>query len=338
MLNITEEQKKIFDSDIGNKEIILKLSKGNEICYIYNENIISESMELDEGISTEQNIRFGQCFSNRFSIDVFNLKEKFGKDKDFIGWNLEVYIQIHEDGDYIYPMNEVFPYDDGIYPNGTVTNDAMFHLFVGIVQDSKLSNNRNNRKLTAYDILYFKLNTDMTNLYWNDFLQNRRTFKYIREKILDSLGIPYEQIELANDDKSVFIEEQVYTKLNAKITARVALESILELSGCFGHIDRYGVFVFKTLKKTWYNYPALKTNELVKYPTNTQPLLYLGRQSNYLSTEIEQIKTYIKCTYGENYTAKITGVQFIKNNNIIVDQKIVSNNIKECKLYLKKKN
>lgn len=320
MLNITDEQKALFDNDIGNKEIRLELSKGNKKYVIFNDNIISESMELNEGLSTEKTIRYGQCFSSKFSIDIFNIRDKFGSDKKFIGYNIKVYISIKNPREYIYPNNIIYPSNTDIYPNWT-SEGVELPLFVGVIQDSILDDNRNTRKLIAYDVLYFKLNTDVSDLYWNDFLENGRSAKYIRETILSHLGIEYEHVELSNDDvafENVTFEE----RKNVIITARKALESILEICGCFGHINRYGIFTFKELSKTYFNYPSLQTNPLVKYPTGT---LYLGRQREEAYLITKYIQTYIKCKYGQNNIQQLTGVQFIKSNNIIVDEKILSN-------------
>lgn len=333
MITITEEQRQLFDNDSAVKEIMLELSNGENTYIITNENIISESMELNEGLSTEKNIRYGQCFSNKFSIDIFNIRDKFGSDKEFTGYNIKVYLKAYDgSGKYLYPRDDLYPLDDNteisnlypenIYPNGTVTADITLQLFTGIVQDSILADNRNTRKLIAYDVLYFKLNTDVSDLYWDDFLANGRNAKYIRETMLSKLGIQYDHVELSNDDINVFIQYQEYEKKPARITARTALESILEICGCFGHINRYGLFTFKQIAKTYFNYPALPTNPLVKYPTGT---LYLGRQREEAHLINQSISTYIKCKYGQNDIQPITGIQFIKSNNIIVDEKILSN-------------
>ena len=72
MIYISEEVKELYNEDIGNKQIILEFYKNDtDLTPSYvlgNENIISESMELNEGLSTERNIRFGQCYSSKFSI------------------------------------------------------------------------------------------------------------------------------------------------------------------------------------------------------------------------------------------------------------------------------
>lgn len=320
MIDISEEEKNNYKSDIGNKQIRLEFYRyDTDISPTYvleNENIISESMELNEALSTESNIRYGQCFSNRFSIDIFNLKQTLGSDIDFIGYKLKAFIYTNNNI-RLYPRMGIYPgmgTSNNIYPNMPLYKLDEIPLFVGYITDSKLSDNRNNRKITAYDILNKKLNTDITELFWNDLIKGK-TAKYIREKILSYLDIPYENVSLSNDNLE-FLEAYFKDNTNFKINARQALESILEICGCFGHINRYGIFTFKTLIKTYYNYPALSTDERVKYPTSN---LYLGNQREAIEIFSEEFKTYINCRYGESKTKSITGISFIKNNNYIVD-------------------
>lgn len=335
MINISESAKQKYDTDLGDKLVLLELyEKDSDIepKYVFdNDNIISESLELTETISTEQDIRFGQCVSTKFSIDIFNIKQAIGEDIDFIDYRIKVYI--YAGGSYLYPSDDLYPVDntnvdDNLYPNGTVSDDEIIPLFDGYIVESKLADNRNNRKITAYDILYRKLQTDITDLFWNDLIDGK-TAKYIREKILTTLGIPFENISLVNDNID-FISSAFEEKKN-KINARQALESILEILGCFGHINRYGIFTFKTFKKAYYNYPTTADSSNVKYPNAN---LYPGYQistNNYIS---KNVKTYIKCNYDEYFVQPITGVSFIKSNNIKVDEYIQSNR----NVYLSKGN
>ena len=124
MTNISEEVKELYNEDIGNKQIILEFYKNdNDLTPSYvlgNENIISESMELNEGLSTERDIRFGQCYSSKFSIDIFGLKDKFGDDPDFINYKLKAYIYFSSN-DWLYPDGKLLPennlyLENSLYP------------------------------------------------------------------------------------------------------------------------------------------------------------------------------------------------------------------------------
>ena len=166
MTNISEEVKELYNEDIGNKQIILEFYKNdNDLTPSYvlgNENIISESMELNEGLSTERDIRFGQCYSSKFSIDIFGLKDKFGDDPDFINYKLKAYIYfssndwLYPDGkllpeNNLYPENSLYPEsilnyedalypDDNLYPYGYNQSETEIPLFVGYVDSSVLAN------------------------------------------------------------------------------------------------------------------------------------------------------------------------------------------------------
>lgn len=341
MIDISEEVKELYNEDIGNKQIILEFYKNDtDLTPSYvlgNENIISESMELNEGLSTERNIRFGQCYSSKFSIDIFGLKDKFDDDPDFINYKLKAYIYINPSNDWLYPdgkllpENDLYPEnslypesilnyedalypDDNLYPNGYSQSETQIPLFVGYVENSVLSDNRSTRKITAYDILQKKLQTDISDLFFNDLLENR-TVKYVREKILSYLNINYENVQLANDN--LILTRDIFKEnANYKVLARKALESILEFCGCFGHIDRNNIFRFIKLTAVYYNYPAQAYSEKAIYPSSS---IYPG--ANDLGTiKREQIKPYISIKYGEYKTATITGVECIDNNNSVVER------------------
>lgn len=340
MTNISEEVKELYNEDIGNKQIILEFYKNDtDLTPSYvlgNENIISESMELNEGLSTERDIRFGQCYSSKFSIDIFGLKDKFGDDPDFINYKLKAYIYfssndwLYPDGKLLpendlYPENSLYPEsvlnyedalypDDNLYPYGYNQSETEIPLFVGYVDSSVLSDNRNNRKIIAYDILQKKLQTDISDLFFNDLLENR-TVKYVREKILSYLNIEYENVQLTNDNliltRDIFKENSNY-----KVLARKALESILEFCGCFGHIDRNNVFRFIKLTALYYNYPAPANSEKVIYPSSS---IYPG--PNDIGTiKREKINPYISVKYGEYKTGAITGVECLNSNNIVIER------------------
>lgn len=304
MISLPDEIQELYDNDIGCKQIILEFYKNDTDTTpsytLTNDNIISESMELNEGLSTSQNIKFGQCYSSRFSIDIFNLKSKFNDDPDFINYKLKAYIYIQD--------------IDRVYPSGYTQDDSKIQLFTGYVTSSVLSNNRNNRKITAYDILQYKLQTDISDLFFNDLLESR-TIKYIRETILSTLNIPYESVSLPNDN--IVLQKDIFkdTK-NYKIIARQALESILEFSGCFGHIDRSGTFKFIKITSPYFIYPTDTTSENILYPNET---LYPGTISESLINKYK-LNTYISVRYGEFKTAPITGVEFISKDNIVIDR------------------
>ena len=316
MLDIKDEIKELYINDIGNKRLVLELYKSEEqkepTYVLENQDIVFESMELNEELSSERNIRFGQCYSSRLTVDIFNLKDKFGNDVDFIGYKLNAYMYI-EDERVLYPSNELYPSDD-LLLCGYSPEETKIPLFKGFVASSVLSDRRDRRKIIAYDILHSKLQQDITSLYWEDLIQDK-TIKYIREKILTHLNIPFEEKTLVSDElvlqRDIFVE-----KKNYKISARVALESILEFCGCLGHVDRNGIFRFITLTSVKYRYPNSQL-----FPSNT---IFPGYTYGEPKKSIV-IPNYISVKYGENKTSKITGVEIISNNNLIIERTIVSN-------------
>lgn len=334
MIDIPVEEQTKYKNNEGNKVITLEFYKDYASAYdddiepahtLSNENIISESMELNEGISTEQNIRYGQCFSSKFKIEIFDLIKGLGSDVDFVGYVLKVFIHIEKEKE---------------------SDIIKIPLFIGRIAESKLQDNRNNRIITAYDILSEKLNTDMTDLFWDDLVQSR-TFKYIRNKILTTLDIPFDDVSLVSDEKEFFSIEWKDNH-NIKITARKALESILEMYGCFGHINRYGKFKFIFLKDIVYWYPAKANDPIVRYPANPNNpnnppgtiISYPGSirvDSNISNVDIG--KEYINLHYGEFKTNNITGVEFIQKNDVLIDSyKIPKEDVTQQNIYVSKTN
>lgn len=360
MINISEEEQARYNDDVGNKRIRLEFYEyyddipngGNNPDYLFfNDHIIAESMELNEAITSETNIRYGQCYSSRFSIEIFNMSDICISDVDLLNWGVKAYVYISDDPrEYQkYETQTEQRYIPPMPPNAVP-------LFSGIIKNVELKDNRNTKRITAYDILSEALNTDVTNLFWND-LTKGRTVRYIRNKILETIDVKQEEVLLINDN---IILSGFKTDSNVKVTARQALESILEFTGCFGHIDRDGIFRYKYLKYVGYNYPAKSYDEKVLYPNSKLypglvenpdkkespkkyvQQIYPARASSlfvhYPSNTIypglneyeeldlistKDIKThYIKLRYSEYSVEDISGVEFVSSENAIIDRYI----------------
>ena len=176
MLDITDEIKQLYNLDSVNKTLILefyeKKTDNVAMLTLSNENIISESMVLNESICDSETLEFGSVFASKFEIDLFNI------DADLMGFYLKVYMVI-SNTEYKMP------------------------LFNGKVESSKLQNNRRKRHIIAYDDVYNVLDTDITDWYVglaNSYSTQAYTIKNFREMLLDYLGLEYEEKSLINDD------------------------------------------------------------------------------------------------------------------------------------------
>lgn len=285
MLDISDEIKQLYNVDSTQKTLILEFysNKSDSVpeLTVSNLNIISESMVLNEALCDGETLEFGSIFASKFEIDIFNINT------DLMGYYIKAYMTI---------ANSVYK----------------LPLFNGIVESSKLKNNRKQRHVVAYDDVYNVLDTDITDWYLS--LANGQSTKpyYIkdfRKLLLNYLGLQYEEKNLVNDNFLMFIRTD-----KTGIRARDLLHDICEINGCFGRINRDNRFIFKEIKLLNYHYPS---NSL--YPTES---LYPGVYID--SSSIYEINEYISVDYGEYKTNPITKIEIydssVSNDIILVGE------------------
>lgn len=195
---------------------------------IYNDNIVSESMVVEQSISDSAELKFGGCIASRFEIELANIPDLTGG-----------YITVFFTQGYTaltYPGQQTFP--GAVYPGGNAGRQE-FKIFSGDIISCKLSKNRIIRKLVAYDRFYSKGQIDCTNWYLNWFGNRTRvTVRELRKALLSRFAI----IE-NNPDEKLPADDLLIYKLSGKITVSDLLQQICEVSGCFmffngdGNID-----------------------------------------------------------------------------------------------------
>ena len=174
--------------------------------------IVSGSLMMEELIA-DTNIVFGQCISNRFECELFNIPfDISGK---------TIYVVAKENGTQI-------------------------PIFKGIIDDSTTDVYEYNRKLVAYDEFYYKRDLNVA-AWWNEYWTNREdsTLKELRDSLCSYVAIEYVNKELPNDTFKVKKSNDYTT-----ITFTDVLKMICELQGCFPNIDRMGILDFVTLSTT----------------------------------------------------------------------------------------
>lgn len=165
--------------------------------------IVSGTLSLEE-IIAENNIIFGQCISNKFECELFNISE------DLSGKTLYVIAK---------------------------ENNATIPLFKGTIDESKTDAFSYEKKLVAYDEFYYKRNTNVAD-WWNTFWSTRQfaQLKDIRNGLVDYVGLPYNESTVLPNDSRIIKKGQEFTT----ITFTDLLKMICELQGCFPNIDRIG--------------------------------------------------------------------------------------------------
>lgn len=205
-------------------------------------NIVAGSLKLDELIA-EKVPQFGQMFATKFECTVYLEEDLAGK-----------FIHVYQ-----------------------VVNGVSRDVFAGKIDSCKLDKVGTDRKLIAYDLAYEKGQQNIAQ-WWERFWTGKTsaTIKQIRESLLNSVSIVFENVELPNDN---LVVHKNVTLTSCTMTAM--LRMLCELNYCFPHMGRDGLMQFIML--------------------NTEP------------EEIKDISGLyegMNSTFEDFVTAPITGVQF----------------------------
>lgn len=173
---------------------------------ITNNKIYESSMKLKESLMEGNNIEFVGCISSQFSIQIYDVPQNLK------GQRIEVYVKT-DDTDEI-------------------------PLFKGIVDSAKMQTNRKFKDITAYDVLYTKGQIDVAG--WYNNLTFPITLGEFRNSLCSYIGLEQMETVLPNDD--IVIEKKFVPKTLKCLTV---LKSICQINGCFGIINRAGLFEYR---------------------------------------------------------------------------------------------
>lgn len=201
--------KDLYWQDSIEKQIIIAYSGGT----ITNTELYYEQLSLTESICTGGSLKFGGCeaavLKFRVSKDVGPLKGKT--------------ITISQDLN-----NELEnPFVIGTYK----------------VDSDRLTADKSQRDVVAYDAMYTLISTDITE--WYNGLIFPLSIKQFRDLLFEYLGVEQEDVELPND--SAFIRETVDYE---ELFAGDVLKDICEVNGCFGKMGRNNTFRYVFLSET----------------------------------------------------------------------------------------
>lgn len=213
------------------KSMRLFFSDGTVIC---NDKIISESLQLEESLCSERNLYYGRCESTCLKIRVIE------NQKVFKGLYVDVEQQI-EGSDYVFgtELDNYIVDDQDNYLLYTETFKSKYGRF-RVVSDVP-TNDRSQRDLTCYDKMYDILNANVVD--WYNSLEFPMTIKDLRDSFFEYLEIAQVDKELINDDLVV----QKGFDSGFELSGKIIIESICEINGAFGHMNRAGEFDYITL-------------------------------------------------------------------------------------------
>ncbi len=172
--------------------------------------IHSDSMHLSEGLVDSNSIEFVGCIASQFKINVSDFEEDIDKK--------EMVVQIHTDG----------------------TEEEPVPLFKGIVDRASGESNTRKKEIICYDESYEKGKKDVAA--WYKALPFPVTLKYIRDSLLEFIGLPQVEVDLPNDDIEI---KKKYNPSTLK--ALPVLKAICQINGVFGIVNRIGLFDYRVL-------------------------------------------------------------------------------------------
>lgn len=202
MIPVSEELKNAFNTG-SQKDLTLYFSDNTSLT---NENIVAESMSLEQILCDEEQITFGLCNSASFKITILN------SNTSRVGQTVTPVITIR----------------------GT---EYSMQLGVFKIVEDKVTDDRLHRNITAYDALYDIVNTDYAS--WYTSLTFPMTLKQFRDSFFEHIDLTQVSASLIND--SMTVEKTVDVDV---FSGSDIIRAICELNAVFGCIDNEGNFKY----------------------------------------------------------------------------------------------
>lgn len=252
---ISYADRDLFYQDSVGKQLSITFSGGS----LTNADLIENDFTLEEMLNSDSDLHFGECNSScvTFTVGYY--------ENSIIGKELTI--------------------------TTTPTGGSAFQIGKYTVVSDEPNDDRNRRKIVAYDRLYDILRTNCISWY-NTLLPNTsttKTLKQFRDSFFTYLGVEQTSQTLPNDNMTV-----TRTLEATVLTGKDILNKICEINGCFGKIGRDGKFKYVFLEEpTSGLFPATTL-----YPSAS---LYPSRRG--FSTAYDH--TYIKLVYEDYETQAI---------------------------------
>lgn len=228
MIQVPNEVKQAFHSDYDLKGLIISLPnyESAEPFIIVNSEIISESFNLDESLCSEGQLRLGACEASSVSFEVQS--SAIPRDLATLsGEIIDLFLIFDSVPDYTFTIGRYVVYDD------------------------QMSNDHLTREITAYDMMYYVRNCDVSEWYYNQ-LEFPMTMKEYRNSffnyITSTFGIPIVQNEVNLINDMVTLPARVFNINDdgsfEQIVSSDVIEMICAFNGVFGHVNRNNEFVY----------------------------------------------------------------------------------------------
>ena len=200
----------LFQQDSLDKQLTIISDSG---VVITNSQIHENEFSLKESLCSAQQLKFGTCESSEVKFKIsYTESSLFGE------W---ITIKTSIDGEE--------PFQIGRYK----------------VKSDTPTSDRSYRDIVAYDAMHDILTTDIAEWYNTIFPgdNTRVTVKELRDSFFQYLGVTQEVVTLPQD--TVILQKTVDP---IELAGSYIITSLCELNGCFGHIDRQGIFRYVFLE------------------------------------------------------------------------------------------
>lgn len=278
MLSADERVKELYRADSTDKHLILDFYRDGEdepYLHLSSSNVQAESMEIDESLSSSENLDFGSCEATKLKITLFHISDVVK------GSRLVIYQMLEG----IWPAADLFPGDD-IFPDG-----YKMPLGTYIVQSAERQTNRIFLDITALDQMSL---FDVNVAEWYNILPFPMTLREFRSRLCQHIGVTeYVPDYLPNDGMT--IEKTIAAE---ELFGRDALIACEQLNGAFGHFDRNGVLQHIVLQS---NYVLTPADSL--YPSDDLYPAEPGDMNDQVYDELITQLMYTSCRF-EDYTVK----------------------------------
>ena len=278
MLSIDERVKELYRADSTDKHLILDFYRDGEdepYLHLASSNVQAESMEIDESLSSSENLDFGSCEATQLKITLFHISDVVK------GSRLVIYQMLEG----IWPAADLFPGDD-IFPDG-----YKMPLGTYIVQSAERQTNRIFLDITALDQMSL---FDVNVAEWYNILPFPMTLREFRSRLCQHIGVTeYVPEYLPNDGMT--IEKTIAAE---ELFGRDVLIACEQLNGVFGHFDRNGVLQHIVLQS---NYVLTPADSL--YPSDDLYPAEPGDMNDQVYDELITQHMYTSCRF-EDYTVK----------------------------------
>lgn len=278
MLDYSDALKELFfGNSISKKELEIYIPALDIV--ITESNLVSETMQLIENVSSDSDLKIGACEAAEFRITTVDF------DTDLKGLEIEVYMMVGrpEDFDIVFPSDTTFP-SSSLYP----MENKLYRINIGKykVDTFDRKSNRRFRDLVAYDHMQ---RFDQNIADWYNALEFPMTLRAFRAALMEYCGVT------ENADVDYLLNDDIVLTKNASITelsGRDLINIIEEINGVFGHIDRNGIFQHVYLCATDSLYPSahlFPSSDIYpnKYDKSINIDLTELEQSDYYSIEWE---------------------------------------------------